>query len=117
MEGGRPASCPAGPAQPGGQPSGALLASEPSGLDLLCTGPRRDRLSSARPSTRPPDGGQTWQRTGRAPPAGTAWFLSGSPSGALLLATSRASRSPPTAVPSWSAAGGAMPPGGSSTWG
>lgn len=110
-EGGRPASCPAGPAQPGGQPSGALLASEPSGLDLLCTGPaaagRQGKTLYASA-----DGGQTWQRTGQAPPAGTAWFLSGSPSGALLLATSRGIEVSADGGASWSAAGGAMPPGG-----
>jgi photosystem II stability/assembly factor-like uncharacterized protein len=110
-EGGRPASCPAGPAQPGGQPSGALLASEPAGLDLLCTGPaaagrqRKTLYTSA-------DGGQTWPRTGPAPPAGTAWFLSGSPSGALLLATSRGIEVSADGGASWSAAGGAKPPGG-----
>jgi hypothetical protein len=108
---GRPASCPAGPAQPDGQPSGALLASEPSGLDLLCTGPaaagrqRKTVYASA-------DGGRTWRRTGQAPEAGTASFLSGSPSGALLLATSRGIEVSADGGASWSAAGGAMPPGG-----
>jgi len=109
--GGRPPSCPAGAAQPDGQPSGALLASEPSGLDLLCTGPaaggrqRKTVYASA-------DGGQTWQRAGRAPEAGTAWFLSGSPSGALLLATSRGIEVSADGGASWSVAGGAVPPGG-----
>ena len=109
--GGRPPSCPAGAAQPDGQPSGALLASEPSGLDLLCTGPaaggrqRKTVYASA-------DGGESWQRAGRAPEAGTARFLSGSPSGALLLATSRGIEVSADGGASWSAAGGAVPPRG-----
>jgi len=108
---GPPAPCPAGPAQPGGQPSGALLASASSGLDLLCAGQpaagrqRKTVYASA-------DGGQTWRRTGQAPEAGTALFLSGSPSGALVLATSRGIEVSADGGASWSAAGGAVPPGG-----
>ncbi|HEY7362225.1 MAG TPA: sialidase family protein, partial [Streptosporangiaceae bacterium] len=102
---------PAGAAQPDGQPSGALLASEPSGLGLLCTGPaaggRQHKTVYASA-----DGGQTWRRAGRAPEPGTAWFLSGSPSGALLLATSRGIEVSADGGASWSAAGGAVPPGG-----
>lgn len=105
------APCPPGPAQPDGQPSGALLASASSRLYLLCAGPSaggqqgKDIYTSA-------NGGHTWQRTGQAPAAGTASFLSGSPSGALVLATSRGIEVSADGGASWSAAGGTTPPGG-----
>jgi photosystem II stability/assembly factor-like uncharacterized protein len=104
--------CPAGPPQPGGQPSGALLAAGPaSGLDLLCAGPAADgrQRKTIYASS---DGGQTWQRTGQAPAAGTALFLSASPSGALVLATSLGIEVSTDGGATWSAAGGTMPPGG-----
>jgi hypothetical protein len=104
--------CPAGSPQPGGQPSGALLAAgPPPGLDLLCTGQsaggRQRKIIYASS-----DGGQTWQRTGQAPAAGTASFLSASPSGALVLATSLGIEVSTDGGATWLAAGGTMPPGG-----
>ncbi len=106
-----PAPCRPGPAQPGGQPSGALLAaSGASGLDLLCTGPsaggqQRKTIYASQ------DGGRTWQ-PGQAPAAGTASFLSGSPSGALVLATNLGIEVSADGGATWVAAGGTMPPGG-----
>jgi photosystem II stability/assembly factor-like uncharacterized protein len=106
--------CAAGPAQTDGQPSRALLAAGASaagGLDLLCTGAS---VSGQQSKTvyASPDGGQTWRRAGQAPAAGTAFFLSGSPSGTLVLATSRGIEVSADGGASWSAASGAVPPGG-----
>ena len=105
--------CRAGPAQPDGQPSGALLAAgaSASGLDLLCTGPSAGGQQSKTIYTSV-DGGQSWQRAGQAPAAGTAFFLSGSPSGTLVLATSLGIEISTDGGASWSAASGTMPPGG-----
>ena len=47
-----------------------------------------------------------------APTAGTATFLSASPSGALVLATSLGIEVSTDGGATWSPAGGAMPPGG-----
>jgi hypothetical protein len=112
---GRAAPCRPGPAQPGGQPSGALLASTPAGLALLCAGPSAGGQAGGRQSKAvytSATGGQGWQRTGQAPAAGTAAFLSGSPSGALVLATSLGIEVSTDGGATWSAAGGTMPPGG-----
>jgi hypothetical protein len=109
----RPASAPClpGPAQPDGQPSGALLASASSSLYLLCTGPSAGGQQSKAVYTSA-NGGHTWQRTGQAPAAGTAFCLSGSPSGALVLATSQGIEVSADGGAGWSAAGGTTPPGG-----
>jgi hypothetical protein len=107
-----PMPCQTGPAQPDGQPSGALLAASGSAaLELLCTGPsavdgQRNTLYSSQ------DGGQTWQREGSAPAAGTAVFLSGSPSGALVLATSLGIEVSTDGGATWAPAGGTVPQGG-----
>ncbi len=105
--------CAAGPAQPDGQPSRALLAAgaSASGLDLLCTGPSAGG-QQGKTVYASSDGGQTWQRTGQAPAAGTAFFLSASPSGTLVLATSLGIEVSADGGASWSAASGATPPGG-----
>ena len=104
--------CPAGAAQPGGQPSGALLAAgPPARLDLLCAGqPAGGRQRKTIYAST--DGGQTWRRTGQAPAAGTASFLSAGPSGALVLATSLGIEVSTDGGATWSAAGGTVPPGG-----
>ena len=104
----RAAPCLPGPARPGGQPTGALLAASASGLDLLCTGPsaRSARHGAVYASQ---DGGQTWHRTGTAPAAGTATFLSAGPSGALVLATSHGIEISANGGASWTAASGTMP--------
>jgi hypothetical protein len=110
--GGAPVPCRPGPAQPDGQPSGALLtASGPAGLDLLCTGPSAGGRQ-AKTVYASHDGGRTWRRAGRAPAAGTAASLSGSPSGTLLLATSLGIEISADGGATWSAAGGSSPPGG-----
>jgi photosystem II stability/assembly factor-like uncharacterized protein len=104
-------SCRPGPAQPGGQPSGALLAANASGLVLVCAGPpaggrqRKTVYASA-------DGGQTWQQTGTAPARGTATSLSGSPSSTLVLATSLGIEVSADGGATWTAAAGARPAGG-----
>jgi photosystem II stability/assembly factor-like uncharacterized protein len=105
--------CAAGPAQADGQPSRALLAAGASAgaLELLCTGPSAGGQQS-KTVYASADGGQTWQRAGLAPPTGTAFFLSGSPSGTLVLATSLGIEVSADGGASWSAASGAMPPGG-----
>ena len=107
------APCAAGPAQTDGQPSRALLAAgaSASGLELLCTGPSAGGQQS-KTVYASADGGQTWRRAGLAPAAGTAFFLSGSPSGSLVLATSLGIEVSADGGASWSAASGAMPPGG-----
>ncbi|HYB86453.1 MAG TPA: hypothetical protein VEC76_06360 [Streptosporangiaceae bacterium] len=107
----RAAPCRPGPAQPSGQPSGALLASTPAGLALLCAGPAAGGQQGKAVYTST-SGGQSWQRTGWAPAAGTAAFLSGSPSGALVLATGPGVEVSTDGGATWSAAGGTMPPGG-----
>lgn len=107
-----PAPCRAGPAQPDGQPARALLTiTAPSDLAVLCTSPvagggQRKTLYSSR------DGGRTWHATGNAPTAGTAASLSGSPSGALVLATSQAIEVSADGGATWTAATVAAPPGG-----
>jgi photosystem II stability/assembly factor-like uncharacterized protein len=105
--------CAAGPALPDGQPSRALLAAgaSPGGLDLLCAGPTAGGQQS-KTVYASSDGGQTWRRAGQAPGAGTAFFLSGSPSGTLVLATSLGIEVSADGGASWSAASGAVPPGG-----
>ena len=110
--GGPAPPCPAGAAQSDGQPSGALLAAGlPGSLDLLCAGqPAGGRQSKTIYASA--DGGQTWRRTGQAPAAGTASFLSAGPSGALVLATSLGIEVSTDGGATWSASGGTMPPGG-----
>ena len=113
--GGGPAArpCAAGPAQPDAQPSRALLAAgaSPGRLDLLCSGPAAGGQQS-KTVYASADGGQTWRRTGQAPAAGTAFFLSASPSGTLVLATSLGIEVSADGGASWSAASGTMPPAG-----
>ena len=71
-----------GPAQANGVPSRSMLAATGTGLVELCSAqsPRKVLVYS-------PDGGQTWQPAGSAPPAGTATSLSGTPTGQVLVAT------------------------------
>src|SRR5215831_1463154 len=106
-----PTPCRPGPAQPDGQPLGALLASVPAGLALLCTGPS----AGGRPAMTiytSADGGRTWQPTGQAPAAGIATALSGSPSGGLVLATSMGIEVSPDGGATWSPGGGSTLTGG-----
>ncbi len=105
--------CRPGAAQPDGQPSRALLATDASSdLALLCTGrpaggrqPKTLYLSQ--------DGGQSWRRSGHAPAAGTAMSVSGSLSGALMVATSQGIVTSADGGAHWRAATvTAAPPGG-----
>jgi hypothetical protein len=105
------APCQPGPAQPGGQPSRALLAASGSDLVLMCTGPpagggQRKTVCTSR------DGGQSWHRTGTAPSPGTAASLAESPSGTLVLATSAGIEISTDGGATWTAARGARPAGG-----
>ena len=105
------APCQPGPAQPSGQPSGALLAAGGTDLVLMCTGPpagggQRKTICTSR------DGGQNWHRTGTAPSPGTASSLAESPSGTLVLATSAGIDVSADGGATWTAARGARPAGG-----
>ncbi len=105
------APCLPGPARPGGQPSGALLAASGSDLALVCTGPRaaggqRKTVYASH------DGGQSWHPTGTAPSPGTATSLADSPSGTLVLATSVGIEISADGGTTWTAARGAQPAGG-----
>jgi len=75
-----------GPAQANGVPSQAMLAATGTGLVELCTGQSQSGSQGTK-LVYSPDGGQTWQPSGSAPPAGTATSLSGTPSGQVLVAT------------------------------
>src|SRR5215470_17585289 len=85
-----------GPAQANGVPSQAMLAATGTGLVELCagqsqSGPQGTKLVYS------PDGGQTWQPSGSAPPAGTATSPPTSRDGAGTVfagAPSAARRSP-----------------------
>jgi photosystem II stability/assembly factor-like uncharacterized protein len=77
------ASCPTGPAQQDGQPSGAMLAAADSThLALACAlgaGGTRVLVSS--------DGGQTWQQAGTSPGGSTVTSMAAQPGGEIALAT------------------------------
>jgi photosystem II stability/assembly factor-like uncharacterized protein len=107
-----PLPCLPGAAQPGGQPARALLAPDASyDLALLCAG--RPAASGQRKAIYfSQDGGLSWHRAGTAPWAGTAMSLSGSPSGSLVLATSRGIETSSDGGATWSAATVTAPPGG-----
>src|SRR5215467_6530478 len=75
-----------GPAQPNGVPSESMLAATGTGLVELCSGQSKSG-PQGKVLVYSPDGGQTWQPAGSAPPAGTATSLSGTPSGQVLVAT------------------------------
>jgi hypothetical protein len=101
------------PCAPGvpGQPGGALLAETGTGrLVLLCTTAGGGSAGGVFAST---DGGRSWQPAGQATAAGTATSLSGSLSGALILATSQGIAISPDGGSTWQAAQVAStPPGG-----
>lgn len=107
-----PLPCLPGATQPDGQPAHALLAPDASyDLALLCSG--RAAASGQRKAIYfSQDGGLSWHRSGTAPWAGTALSLSGSPSGTLVLATSRGIETSANGGATWSAATVAAPPGG-----
>lgn len=102
--------CNPGTAQPDGQPSQAMLAStgpQPY-LALLCAG-----TSAGTTQTKTlyysADGGKTWQPGGAVPGTGVAMSLSGSPSGALVLATNQGIETAAGVTGPWLPAGGSLP--------
>ena len=102
--------CEPGPAQPSGQPSGALLAADGPDLALVCTGPRAG--DGQRKTVYTSQNGQHWHPTGTAPSPGTATSLAESSSGSLVLATSAGIEVSADGGASWTAARGARPAGG-----
>jgi photosystem II stability/assembly factor-like uncharacterized protein len=106
-----PAPCQPGPAQPSGQPSGALLAASGSDLALVCTRPRAGggQRKTVYASS---DGARSWHRTGTAPSPGAATSLAESSSGTLVLATSVGIQVSTDGGVTWTAARGARPAGG-----
>jgi hypothetical protein len=109
------APCRPGPPQPSGLPSQGLLASTGPGLALLCPG---TAVGGLQPKLLyySADGGLSWRYLGRAPLAGVASSLAGTPSGRLALATSQgidlSTKAPGRAQVSWRPASGASAPGG-----
>jgi len=120
----QPVTGSAAPCQPGapqafgssGQPSAALLATTTApaggpGLVLVCAGQvaggsqRKTVYTSA-------DGGRTWQQPGRAPAAGAATSVAGSPAGTIVLATSQGLEVSTDGGATWTAGRGALPLGG-----
>jgi hypothetical protein len=108
----RLAPCQPGPAQPGGPPAGALLATNASGLGLVCTGAAASGGNQAKAVYTSQDGGLTWQPAGQAAAAGTASCLSGSPTGTLLLATSLGIAISTSGGRTWAPAKVTAPPAG-----
>jgi photosystem II stability/assembly factor-like uncharacterized protein len=109
------APCRPGPPQPSGLPSQALLASAGPGLALLCPGTAAGGHQS-KVLYYSADGGLSWRNLGRAPLAGIASSLAGTPTGRLALATSQgievSTSAPAHAHVSWQPASGASAPGG-----
>lgn len=110
----------AAPCAPGGtgQQAGLLLtdtgiSTDPAttGLAVICTMPGLTS-GGAEPVFFSPDGGKTWRPTGSTSGHGRPASLSGSPSGTLVLATSRGIRLSADRGKSWQAAAVTGPPPG-----
>jgi len=81
--------CPVGPAQPDGQPAGALLAAaSASQLVFACTPAPVPGGLQKKPVFTSANGGASWQPAAAAPSAGTATSLAASVGGTVVLATS-----------------------------
>jgi len=107
-----PAPCEPGPAQAGGQPSGALLTGTTSSeLVLVCTSPATGATQAKQVYTSA-DNGQQWQKTGTAPAAGTATSVAGTAAGTIVLATTAGLQVSTDGGATWTAAHGALPSGG-----
>jgi hypothetical protein len=107
-----PAQCAPGAAQPGGQPSGGMVAATgPSGLVLLCAG-QATGGSQVKTVYTSSDGGATWHLGGTAPAAGTATSVAGAPSGAIVIATTLGIEISADGGATWTPASAATPPGG-----
>jgi hypothetical protein len=104
--------CSPGAAQPDGQAAGGLLAATSSaGLVLLCTGQATAGTQSKTLYTSS-DSGAKWQLAGTAPAAGTATSVAGTPSGAILIATTQGIEVSADGGATWAAAQGSLPAGG-----
>jgi hypothetical protein len=120
------APCAPGAAQPGAQPSGALMAAGSGDLFLLC--PNATTSTPASPSAGGPartlyvsaDGGKTWLPRSAAPALGTPASLAAAAGNLVVLATSEGIEVSPDGGQSWQitlrATGGLQatkgPPGG-----
>ena len=104
--------CAPGTAQPDGRASGGMVAAtDPSGLVLLCAG-QATGGSQVKTVYTSSDGGTTWHLGGTAPAAGTATSVAGTPSGAIVIATSLGIEISTDGGATWTAASTATPPGG-----
>jgi hypothetical protein len=106
------AGCAPGTAQPGGQPADEMIAATgSSGLVLACAG---QATAGSQPKTIyvSADGGATWRQAGTAPAAGVATSVAGTPSGAIVLATSQGIEVSTDGGATWTAARGTRPAGG-----
>jgi hypothetical protein len=110
--------CAPGAAQADGLPSqGMLAATGAHGLVELCTGPASGSTQT-KTLCYSPDGGLSWETAGTAPSAGIATSLSGTPTGAVLVATTAgidASANAASGHPNslrWQTVRGASSPGG-----
>ncbi|HEV2371588.1 MAG TPA: hypothetical protein VGS19_05395 [Streptosporangiaceae bacterium] len=104
--------CSPGTAQPDGVPSQAFLAATGSGgLVLFCPGtsPGSPQPGSLYYST---DGGATWQPQGTVPVQGTPTSLSGSPAGAVMLASASGIEVASSPAGPWQVARTSPAPGG-----
>lgn len=100
--------CLPGAAQADGQPAGALLASTTAnGLVLVCPNDAAGRIVYTSS-----DGGQTWQKGGTAPAAGTATSVAGTSTGAIVLATTAGIEVSRDGGATWTAAQGTLPAAG-----
>jgi photosystem II stability/assembly factor-like uncharacterized protein len=109
-----PAPCQPGAAQASGQPSGALLAATTTttpGLVLACASPAAGSTQAKTVYTSA-DGGQTWQKAGAAPAAGTATSVAGTTTGRIVLATTSGLELSTDGGATWTAGQGSLPPGG-----
>lgn len=109
-----PAPCEPGAAQASGQPSGALMATTtttPQGLVLVCASPATGGTQAKTVYTSA-DGGQTWQKAGRAPAAGAATSVAGTTTGTIVMATTAGLDVSTDGGATWTAAPGSLPSGG-----
>jgi hypothetical protein len=103
------AACTPGAPQPGGQPAGEMLAAtSPSGLVLVCAG-QAAAGSQHKTIYTSADSGATWRLAGSPPPAGLATSVAGTPSGAIVLATSLGIEVSADGGATWTAAQGTQP--------
>ncbi len=104
--------CSPGTAPPGGQPAnGMLAATNASGLVLLCAGQAADS-SQVKAVYTSSDGGTTWHLGGTAPAAGTATSVAGTPSGAIVIATTLGLEISADGGATWTPGSAATPAGG-----